>query len=117
MTFPAEQSFKRDAALTATQRRVYDYLTTLLDFTQVRTVKGQYHSAAMGIHREDFGRALDVLAERGYLVEHQRDVHKVRRFTLAWSVEPMSVKTVTSAVGPNAQPRTILRHGRTNDQR
>lgn len=111
MTFPAEQSFKRDAALTATQRRVYDYLTTLLDFTQVRTVKGQYHSAAMGIHREDFGRAL------GQHVEHQRDVHKVRRFTLAWSVEPMSVKTVTSAVGPNAQPRTILRHGRTNDQR
>lgn len=90
MTFPAELSFKRDRELTPTARRVYDYLTTTLDFTQPRRVKGQIECTAVGTDRETFRLALNALVEAGYLVEHERDTFNVRVFTLAWSlpIEP-----------------------------
>lgn len=86
MTYPAELAFKRDRTLPATARRVYDYLTTTLDFTEVRAVKAQFNCRAVRMNRESFARALDRLAGSGYLIEHARDLHGVRRFTLAWSV-------------------------------
>lgn len=86
MTFPAELAFRRDRGLSATARRVYDYLTTILDFTEVRAVKSQAHAEFLAVERQSFAGALDTLAARGYLVEHPRDLRNVRRFTLAWSL-------------------------------
>lgn len=86
MTFPAEQSFKRDASLSPTARRVYDYLTTTLDFREARRVKTQIASDALGTDRETFSLALNALVAAGYLVEHPRDTFNVRVFTLAWSL-------------------------------
>jgi hypothetical protein len=86
MTFPAELTFKRDRTLSPTARRVYDFLTTVLDFTEVRPVKAQINCEHVGTNRGSFGRALDQLVGRGYLVEHARELHGVRRFTLAWSI-------------------------------
>lgn len=86
MTFPAELTFKRDRTLSPTARRVYDFLTTMLDFTEVRAVKSQINCIHVGAARAAFGLALDQLAVAGYLVEHARDLHGVRRFTLAWSI-------------------------------
>lgn len=93
MTYPAELSFKRDRTLAPTARRVYDFLTTTLDFTEVRAVKAQITCVEIGTNRESFGRALDRLVGSGYLVEHTRDLHGVRRFTLAWSVRVDAVRT------------------------
>ena len=84
--FPAELSFKRDSRLTPSARRVYDYLTTVLDFVEVRPVKVHLHAARAGIHHESFGGALDALAESGYLTLHGRGSGNVRQLTLAWSV-------------------------------
>jgi hypothetical protein len=86
MTFPAEQAFKRDRELTPTTRRVYDYLTTVLDFTQPRRVKGEIECAAVGTDRKSFRISLNALVAAGYLVEHERDTFNVRVFTLAWSL-------------------------------
>jgi Fe2+ or Zn2+ uptake regulation protein len=86
MTFPAELAFKRDRNLTAATRRVYDYLTTMLDFVEPRRVKGQIEAEAVGTDRETFRNALNALVEAGYLVEHPRDTFNVRVFTLAWSL-------------------------------
>lgn len=86
MTFPAELAFKRDRTLSPTARRVYDFLTTTLDFTEVRAVKAQITCEQVGTNRESFGLALGHLVGAGYLVEHARDLHGVRRFTLAWSI-------------------------------
>lgn len=86
MTFPAEVSFKRDRTLSPSARRVYDFLSTALDFTEVRAVKVQITCERVGCNRKTFGLALDRLVSAGYLVEHARDLHGVRRFTLAWSI-------------------------------
>lgn len=85
MTFPAELTFKRDVALSPTARRVYDYLTTELDFLEARLVKIQQHAERISTDRESFGRALDALVDRGYLSEHA-PLGNVRRFTLVWSI-------------------------------
>lgn len=86
MTFPAEQNFKRDKSLTPTQRRVYDYLTTTLDFWERRTVKTGVECEMIGTDKESFRLALNVLVAKGYLIEHARDAYNVRTFTLAWSL-------------------------------
>lgn len=86
MTFPAELAFKRDTNLPPTARRVYDYLTTILDFQQPRRVVTELHCGMIKTDRETFGRALTTLVEVGYLVEHERDARNVRVFTLAWSL-------------------------------
>lgn len=94
MTFPAELTFKRDPSLQPTARRVYDYLTTELDFVDVRLVKIQQHAERIATDRESFGRALDTLVVRGYLIEHD-PIGNVRRFTLAWSVASQLSETPT----------------------
>lgn len=93
MTYPAELDFKRDHTLSASARRVYDYLSTILDFTQVRAVKSQLHAPPSGVERVAFMRALTDLGERGYLVEHARDTRGVRRFSLAWSRRTDATRT------------------------
>lgn len=92
LTFPAELSFKRDRDLTPTARRVYDYLTTTLDFRQPRMVKTHLECAKIGTDRETFANALNALVVAGYLVEHPREMLNVRVFTLAWSVNPEEAK-------------------------
>lgn len=86
MTFPAELTFKRDLSLPPTARRVYDYLTTVLDFREPRPVKTQIECEYVGTDRETFSSALTALAGSGYLVEHPRESRSVRVFTLSWSV-------------------------------
>lgn len=86
MSYPAELAFKRDRTLSPTARRAYDFLTTALDFTEVRAVKVQITCERIGANRKAFGLALAQLVGAGYLVEHARDLHGVRRFTLAWSI-------------------------------
>jgi hypothetical protein len=88
MTYPAEIDFKRDRTISPSARRVYGYLTTELDFNEVRVLKSQYHSAQCGVDRADFIHALDALVACGYLIEHARGARNVRRFTLAYSVNP-----------------------------
>lgn len=85
MTYPAEIDFRRDRTLSSSERRVHDYLTTELDFNEVRSVKSQIHCEQCGVDRADFIRALGALVRAGYLIEHARDARKVRRFTLAYS--------------------------------
>jgi hypothetical protein len=87
MTFPAELTFKHDRTLSSSACRVYGYLTTILAFHEDRSVKSQVHAGLIGVSRESFGLALDALAAAGYLVEGQRDLHNVRRFRLAWSIQ------------------------------
>ncbi len=88
MTYPAELQFKRDRALTPAARRVYDYLSTVLDFVEVRSVKVEMHAEAMGIDRETLMRSIDCLALAGYLIDQPRGPRNVRRLTLAWSLNP-----------------------------
>ncbi len=88
MTYPAELQFKRDRALTPGDRRVYDYLSTVLDFVEVRSVKIQMHARAMGLKRETLMRSIDCLVRIGYLIDQPRGQRNVRRLTLAWSVNP-----------------------------
>lgn len=88
MTFPAELAFKRDRTLTATTRRVYDYLTTTLDFTEVRLVKNDLLADSLGMNAKYFRAALNALVSGGYLIEHARGPRGARQFTLAWSLNP-----------------------------
>lgn len=85
--FPAEIDFRRDSRPTPTERRVYDYLLTTLDFRQERQVRGLMDAQRAGVSRNSFGAALDALVAHGYLVEYPRLERNVRRFTLAWSVQ------------------------------
>lgn len=106
MTFPAELSFKRDITLSPTTRRVYDYLTTTLDFREPRRVKTQIECERVGTNRERFGDALTALVEAGYLVEHERDTFNVRVFTLAWSIgTPESKQADGGVVGDLGHPQ------------
>jgi hypothetical protein len=86
MTYPAEVAFRRDRALSRPARRVYEYLTTELDFTQKRPVKSALHSERCGVGKARFIAALNALVSAGYLVEHERDASGLRHFTLAWSI-------------------------------
>jgi hypothetical protein len=83
---PAAFSFKRDRTLPQTARRVYDYLSTTLDFTEVRAVKSDLECEQAGVSLPPFIAALNLLVERGYLIEHARDARQIRHFTLAWSI-------------------------------
>lgn len=85
MTYPAELSYKKDRCLTPSARRVYDYLSTILDFTEVREVKASVHCVECGIGKPHFLAGLNTLVERGYLTEHV-PAGRIRRFTLAWSI-------------------------------
>lgn len=87
MTYPAEHSMKRDPVISPSCRKVYDYLTTMLDFTQVRHVKEESNAPLCGVDRKTFSGAVGTLIDRGYLVEHERGLYNVRRLTLAWSIE------------------------------
>ena len=86
MTFPAELAFKRDTSLSPSARRVYDYLTTVLDFREARRIKVQIECESIGTDRETFSNGLDALVAAGYLKEHRRDQYNVRKFTLMWSL-------------------------------
>lgn len=90
MTYPAELDFKRDRTLPRAARRVYEYLSTELDFTQVRSVKSKLHSEQCGIGKPRFIAGLNVLVTLGYLVEHDRGANGQRHFTLAWSRNAMA---------------------------
>lgn len=96
MTYPAELAFKRDRTLSAAARRVYDYLTTILDFVVVQNVKGELHADAAGMDRKTFRKGLNQLIARGYLTEHERAPLGIRRFTLSWNVAS-GEKSPTSA--------------------
>lgn len=94
MTFPAEQTFKRDTTLSPSARRVYDYLTTTLDFRQPRRVKVQIECAEIATDRETFSVALNALVSAGYLIEYEREANNIRVFTLAWSLGGNAAVTV-----------------------
>lgn len=86
MTFPADLASTRDNTLTPSERRVYDYLRGVLDHQVPRRVKTQVECEAIASDRETFSLALNGLVAKGYLVEHPREMFKVRVFTLAWAL-------------------------------
>lgn len=88
MTSPAEYAFRRDRSLSSSERRVYDYLSTVLDYKEERNVKSQIQHEECGVGRRQFLAALDTLVARGYLIEHARAERGIRRFTLAHSINP-----------------------------
>lgn len=92
MSSPAEIAFKCDRTLNPAARRVYDYLTTVLDFVEVRQVRGLVDAERAGVHRNSFGPSLDALVARGYLLEHERGERNVRHFTLIWSLRQRSAE-------------------------
>lgn len=83
--FPASLAFDRDARAAPVAAKVYRFLRTDLDFTQVRDVKVWTLAQRIASDRESVAAALTWLTENGYLVEHARGERGVRRFTLAWS--------------------------------
>lgn len=84
--FPAELAMKRDRAIPPSARRVYDYLLTALDFTQIRPAKEDVHAPLAGVDPKTFRAGVTLLIDRGYLIDHGREMHNVRRLTLAWSL-------------------------------
>ena len=52
-------------------------------FTEPQDVKAWALAAELRTHRDRVNAALDLLVERGYLVDHERGLNRVRRLTVA----------------------------------
>lgn len=52
-------------------------------FTEPQDVKAWAMADDLHTHRDRVNAALDLLVERGYVVEHKRGLNQVRRLTLA----------------------------------
>jgi hypothetical protein len=88
MTTPATEAFKRERGRTLGIVRVFEYCQQRMDHVEIRRLKLDELVLSLEIDKGDASRWLDWLVSRGYLVEHERDDRGVRRFTLAWSLNP-----------------------------
>lgn len=82
-----------------TAMRVYArLLRNPLIFMQPQDVKGWVMAGEMGVKPKSVYRAIDLLVERGYAIDHGRSMNNVRRLTLA--IE--RPKTAPDLVPPSA---------------
>jgi DNA-binding MarR family transcriptional regulator len=73
----------RDSSLNYSAQRVYDHLLPLFLDDAPIAVKANVHADRIVMDRSIFSEALNALVSRGYLIEHERGPHRVRRFALA----------------------------------
>ena len=92
---PALATFATDPRRTLVIIKTYEYLLTVLDFVTTTDVKAWLVADTIHSSRERVGEALTWLTECGYLTEHARGQHGVRRFTLRWSKAPDSQMSQT----------------------
>ena len=86
MTFPAWFELHRDRTMRRHPAAMTIYASLLtLDriLYEPRTVKAWVLAEAEGLEKETVLCAMNLLVERGYLLEHERGPNNVRRFTVA----------------------------------
>lgn len=86
MTFPAWFDLHRDSVIAShpSAGRVYAYLleNPRCQF-EIQDVKAWLIAEQRGMARDSVNKALDLLIERGYIIEHGRGQNNVRRLTVA----------------------------------
>jgi DNA-binding GntR family transcriptional regulator len=89
LSFPALDTFEKDPiSETPSTWKVYMHLQrSLLNHTKPMPVKVRALAQTLRVGPGPIIAALNVLIERGYLLEHSHDKRGVRHLTLAWSVE------------------------------
>jgi Fe2+ or Zn2+ uptake regulation protein len=85
MSFPAWFDFQRDRVVadSPTVSRVYAFLLENPRCFEKQDVKAWLIAEQRGMARDSVNRALDLLVERGYLIEHGRGLNKVRCLSVA----------------------------------
>lgn len=89
--FPAWFDFHKDKEINKhpAAGRVYAAILGLENILFVpRAVKAWVLAEGLGIRKKSVIRSLNLLVQRGYLIEHERDTNNVRRFTVAGTRHP-----------------------------
>lgn len=106
MTYPAWFAFHKDKEIHEypATARVYAALVELQSiFFEPRPIKAWVLAEALGIKKRTVLRSLNILTTKGYIVEHDRDMNNVRRFTVAFIAHPIGAVEPTSAPeGPDS---------------
>lgn len=103
MTYPAWFDFHRNQAMRRHPAcgNVYAAMLCLENvFFEPRAVKAWVLAEALELEKETVLRALNLLVEHGFLVEHARGQNNVRRFTVATVV----AGSLTSTRNPTEKP-------------
>ena len=86
MTYPAWFDLHKDPVIaqSPSASRVYAYLleNPRCQF-EIQDVKAWLIAEQRGMARDSVNKALDLLVDRGYLIEHGRGQNNVRRLTVA----------------------------------
>ncbi|CAN5922039.1 hypothetical protein BH11GEM2_BH11GEM2_38170 [soil metagenome] len=120
MSYPAFFSFMQDGTLSASERRVYEYLYTILDLSEARAVPSDVLSGQCGISKPPFIKALTVLVAawlpgrtRARLPRcpslHPRPLHQPG--TSAGRLRARRVKTLYTSERLRGIGGAIIRHG------
>lgn len=73
--------------------RVYWLLLKTLDVNEVRHVKAWTVAETLKLNKKTVFKALELLVDRGYLIEHDRTTNNIRQFTLAYSRSSIPKRT------------------------
>lgn len=85
MTFPAWFDFARDSVMLRHPATLSVYAHIIerpKSFHDPQEIKVWWLAETLGFEKETVIKALNLLVERGYLVEHSRAQNNIRRFTV-----------------------------------